>query len=41
MLKEWIPGLEAKGIALAPATHFAKISTASGQVKVAALDPAG
>lgn len=41
MLKEWIPGLEAKGIALAPATHFAKTSTASSQVKVAALDPAG
>lgn len=41
MLKEWIPGLEAKGIALAPATHYAKVSTASGQVKVAALDPAG
>lgn len=41
LLKEWLPTLEDKGIALAPATHFAKQSLASGQVKVAALDPQG
>ncbi len=42
LLKDWTQGLEAKGIVLAPASHFAKMSTASsGQIKVAALDPQG
>ena len=42
ILKDWTEGLQAKGIVLAPASHFAKLSTASsGQIKVAALDPQG
>lgn len=41
MLKEWTTRLEGKGIVLAPASYFAKQSTASGQMKTAALDPAG
>ncbi|MCF6328826.1 MAG: divergent polysaccharide deacetylase family protein [Henriciella sp.] len=42
ILIDWTQGLEAKGIVLAPASHFAKLSTAaSGQVRIAALDPQG
>lgn len=41
MLKEWTTRLEGKGIVLAPASYYAKQSTTSGQIKTAALDPAG
>lgn len=41
MLQEWTARLEGKGIVLAPASYYAKKSTAAGQVKIAALDPAG
>ena len=41
ILKEWLPTLEDKGIALAPASHYAKQSRTSGQVRQASLDPQG
>ncbi|MFN3213594.1 MAG: divergent polysaccharide deacetylase family protein [Henriciella sp.] len=41
ILKEWLPTLEAKGIALAPASHYAKQSLGAGQVQQAQLDPQG
>ena len=41
ILREWLPTLEAKGIVLAPASHYAKQSLATGQVRQAQLDPQG
>ena len=41
ILREWLPTLEEKGIVLAPASHFAKQSLATGQVRQAQLDPQG
>lgn len=41
ILKDWTERLEAKGFVLAPASHYAKASDASGQIKVAALDTQG
>ena len=41
ILQEWLPTLEDKGIVLAPASHFAKQSLATGQVRQAQLDPQG
>lgn len=45
LLKEWIPTLEEKGIALAPASYYAKRSLSSGQsagqTQQARLDPQG
>ena len=41
ILQEWLPTLEEKGIALAPASHYAKQSLRSGQVRQASLDPQG
>lgn len=41
ILKEWLPTLEEKGIALAPASYYAKQSLSSGQVRQAQLDPQG
>lgn len=41
ILKEWLPTLEGKGIALAPASHYAKRSLGAGQVQRAQLDPQG
>jgi len=41
LLNAWIPRLEDKGIAIAPASYYAKRSVPSGQVKTAALDPQG
>ncbi len=45
LLKEWIPTLEEKGIALAPASYYAKRSLAggqsAGQAQQASLDPQG
>lgn len=45
LLKEWIPTLEEKGIALAPASYYAKRSLgrglSAGQAQQASLDPQG
>lgn len=41
ILQEWLPTLEAKGIVLAPASHYAKRSLKSGQIQQASLDPQG
>ncbi|MEO0607935.1 MAG: divergent polysaccharide deacetylase family protein, partial [Pseudomonadota bacterium] len=41
ILQEWLPTLDAKGIALAPASHYAKQSLRSGQVRQASLDSQG
>ncbi len=41
LLKEWSTRLEAKGFVLAPASHFARQSSTSGQIKMAALDQQG
>ena len=41
LLKEWIPTLEEKGIALAPASYYAKRSLSAGQTQQARLDPQG
>jgi len=41
ILKDWLPTLEEKGIALAPASYYAKRSRASGQVRQASLNPQG
>ncbi len=41
LLKEWIPTLEDKGIALAPASYYAKRSLSAGQSQQARLDPQG
>lgn len=41
ILKDWLPTLEEKGIALAPASYYAKRSRTSGQVRQARLDPQG
>lgn len=41
MLKEWTAQLEAKGFALAPASHYAKRSIAPVQVRTAELNPQG
>ena len=41
ILKEWLPTLEGKGIALAPASHYAKQSLGAGQIRQAQLDPQG
>ncbi|MEM7327940.1 MAG: divergent polysaccharide deacetylase family protein [Pseudomonadota bacterium] len=41
ILKDWLPTLEAKGIALAPASYHARRASASGQVRQASLDPQG
>lgn len=41
LLQEWLPTLEEKGIALAPASHFAKQSLRAGQVRQASLDSQG
>ena len=41
ILKEWLPTLEAKGIALAPASYYAKQSLGAGQIRQAQLDPQG
>jgi hypothetical protein len=45
LLKEWIPTLEEKGIALAPASYYAKRSlgtgAGAGQIEQARLDPQG
>ncbi|MEM6653139.1 MAG: divergent polysaccharide deacetylase family protein, partial [Pseudomonadota bacterium] len=41
ILKEWLPTLESKGIALAPASHFAKQSLTSGQSADAGLNSQG
>ena len=41
ILKEWLPTLEGKGIALAPASHYAKQSLTAGQIRQAQLDPQG
>lgn len=41
ILKDWLPTLESKGIALAPASHFARRGVGSGQVRQASLDPQG
>lgn len=41
ILKDWLPTLEEKGIALAPASHYAKRGMVSGQVRQASLDPQG
>ncbi|MCR9268655.1 MAG: divergent polysaccharide deacetylase family protein [Hyphomonadaceae bacterium] len=41
ILQEWLPTLEEKGIALAPASHYAKRSLRSGQIQQASLDPQG
>ncbi|MEO1304008.1 MAG: divergent polysaccharide deacetylase family protein [Pseudomonadota bacterium] len=41
ILQEWLPTLEEKGIALAPASHYAKQSLRSGQIRQASLDPQG
>ncbi|MEL7539452.1 MAG: divergent polysaccharide deacetylase family protein [Pseudomonadota bacterium] len=41
ILKDWLPTLEEKGIALAPASYYAKRTSASGQVRQASLDPQG
>jgi polysaccharide deacetylase 2 family uncharacterized protein YibQ len=41
ILQEWLPTLEEKGIVIAPASHYAKQSLRSGQVRQASLDPQG
>lgn len=41
LLKEWLPTLEEKGIALAPASYYAKRSLPAGQIQQAQLDPQG
>lgn len=41
LLQEWLPTLEDKGIALAPASYYAKRSRSAGQVQQARLDPQG
>lgn len=41
ILKDWLPTLDEKGIALAPASHYAKQSRTSGQVRQASLNPQG
>ena len=41
ILQEWLPTLEEKGIALAPASYYAKRSLRSGQAQQASLDPQG
>ncbi len=41
LLKEWIPTLEDKGIALAPASYYARQSLRTGQTVQASLDPQG
>lgn len=41
ILKDWLPTLEEKGIALAPASYYAKQSRTSGQVRQASLNPQG
>ncbi len=41
ILKDWLPTLEEKGIALAPASYYAKRTSATGQVRQASLDPQG
>ncbi|MEO1553208.1 MAG: divergent polysaccharide deacetylase family protein [Pseudomonadota bacterium] len=41
ILKDWLPTLDEKGIALAPASYYAKRSSASGQARQASLDPQG
>ncbi len=41
ILKEWTGRLEAKGLVLAPASHFAKQTVPAGQIRVAALEPQG
>ena len=41
ILKDWLPTLEEKGIALAPASYYAKRASASGQVRQASLNPQG
>ena len=41
ILQEWIPTLEEKGILIAPASHYAKQSLRSGQIRQASLDPQG
>ena len=41
LLKVWVARLDSKGIALAPASHFAKQRMGAGQVRSAALNSAG
>ena len=41
ILKDWLPTLEDKGIALAPASYYAKRSRTAGQVRQASLNPQG
>ncbi len=41
ILQEWLPTLEAKGIAIAPASYHAKRSLRAGQIRQASLDPQG
>ena len=41
ILKEWLPTLKDKGLALAPASYYAKRSRSAGQVQQAQLDPQG
>lgn len=41
ILQEWLPTLEEKGIVIAPASHYAKQSLRSGQIRQASLDPQG
>lgn len=41
ILKDWLPTLEQKGIALAPASYYAKRGRMSGQVRQASLNPQG
>ncbi|MEL6416116.1 MAG: divergent polysaccharide deacetylase family protein [Pseudomonadota bacterium] len=41
ILQEWLPTLEGKSIALAPASHYAKQSLGAGQIQQAQLDPQG
>jgi len=41
ILKDWLPTLEEKGIALAPASYYAKRSRTAGQVRQASLNPQG
>lgn len=41
ILQEWLPTLEEKGIVIAPASHYAKQTLRSGQIRQASLDPQG
>ncbi|MEC7289068.1 MAG: divergent polysaccharide deacetylase family protein [Pseudomonadota bacterium] len=41
LLKEWLPTLDEKGIALAPASYYAKQSLRAGQTPPPSLDPQG